>query len=383
MFKDTGKRLFLLGTAIFLLGGCAPRETPQSVQESKNARLQYEERHVRGTLCEGVTVDADLPDTSRITEYDVILARMTEPKERDIQSVKEYLFRKDAPEKIVEKRTVDGDMLHYYVPVDGTEEERRMVVYLTPGERGLSFSDTQACPWPAIYYDYTIRPGETKNLTDEMDLLAHSGKEDLPFMKRSEAVDTAKKYLKEWGFDTVGEPLVFSVQGSDLHQLLEYWNEIDFYDTPIAGTPKEKLDCYYMVFDTGYHQIPYTYFEQAIGGVYSLGQHLFVRFTDQGIVWLSSCAAQYEVEKVLEEHEKCISIEQAFAAVKEYYENMVAVSDLEIEKIYFQYVPSDVDRKTETYTFRPTWIFQTAGEIQGEKLYLERVSVDGITGEVG
>ena len=154
-------------------------------------------------------------------------------------------------------------------------------------------------------------------------------------MKRSEAVDTAKKYLKEWGFDTVGEPLVFSVQGSDLHQLLEYWNEIDFYDTPIAGTPKEKLDCYYMVFDTGYHQIPYTYFEQA------------------------------------------------FAAVKEYYENMVAVSDLEIEKMYFQYVPSDVDRKTETYTFRPTWIFQTTGEIQGEKLYLERVSVDGITGEVG
>lgn len=305
MFKDTGKRLFLLGTAIFLLGGCAPRETPQSVQESKNARLQYEERHVRGTLCEGVTVDADLPDTSRITEYDVILARMTEPKERDIQSVKEYLFRKDAPEKIVEKRTVDGDMLHYYVPVDGTEEERRMVVYLTPGERGLSFSDTQACPWPAIY------------------------------LKRSKAVDTVKKYLKEWGFDTVGEPLVFSVQGSDLCQLLEYWNEIDFYDTPIAGTPKEKLDCYYMVFDTGYHQIPYTYFEQA------------------------------------------------FAAVKEYYENMVAVSDLEIEKIYFQYVPSDVDRKTETYTFRLTWIFQTTGEIQGEKLYLERVSVDGITGEVG
>ena len=305
MFKDTGKRLFLLGTAIFLLGGCASRETPQSVQESKNARLQYEERRVSGTLCEGVTVDADLPDMSRITEYDVILARMTEPKERDIQSVKEYLFRKDAPEKIVEKRTVDGDMLHYYVPVDGTEEERRMVVYLTPGERGLSFSDTQACPWPAIY------------------------------LKRSKAVDTVKKYLKEWGFDTVGEPLVFSVQGSDLHQLLEYWNEIDFYDTPIAGTPKEKLDCYYMVFDTGYHQIPYTYFEQA------------------------------------------------FAAVKEYYENMVAVSDLEIEKIYFQYVPSDVDRKTETYTFRPTWIFQTAGEIQGEKLYLERVSVDGITGEVG
>ena len=305
MFKDTGKRLFLLGTAIFLLGGCASRETPQSVQESKNARLQYEERRVSGTLCEGVTVDADLPDMSRITEYDVILARMTGPRERDIQSVKEYLFRKDAPEKIVEKRTVDGDMLHYYVPVDGTEEERRMVVYLTPGERGLSFSDTQACPWPAIY------------------------------LKRSKAVDTVKKYLKEWGFDTVGEPLVFSVQGSDLHQLLEYWNEIDFYDTPIAGTPKEKLDCYYMVFDTGYHQIPYTYFEQA------------------------------------------------FAAVKEYYENMVAVSDLEIEKIYFQYVPSDVDRKTETYTFRPTWIFQTAGEIQGEKLYLERVSVDGITGEVG
>ena len=305
MFKDTGKRLFLLGTAIFLLGGCAPRETPQSVQESKNARLQYEERHVSGTLCEGVTVDADLPDMSRITEYDVILARMTEPKERDIQSVKEYLFRKDAPEKIMEKRAEDGCMLHYYVPVDGTEEERRMVVYLTPGERGLSFSDTQACPWPAIY------------------------------LKRSKAVDTVKKYLKEWGFDTVGEPLVFSVQGSDLHQLLEYWNEIDFYDTPIAGTPKEKLDCYYMVFDTGYHQIPYTYFEQA------------------------------------------------FAAVKEYYENMVAVSDLEIEKIYFQYVPSDVDRKTETYTFRPTWIFQTAGEIQGEKLYLERVSVDGITGEVG
>ena len=305
MFKDTGKRLFLLGTAIFLLGGCAPRETPQSVQESKNARLQYEERHVRGTLCEGVTVDADLPDTSRITEYDVILARMTEPKERDIQSVKEYLFRKDAPEKIMEKRTEDGCMLHYYVPVDGTEEERRMVVYLTPGERGLSFSDTQACPWPAIY------------------------------LKRSKAVDTVKKYLKEWGFDTVGEPLVFSVQGSDLHQLLEYWNEIDFYDTPIAGTPKEKLDCYYMVFDTGYHQIPYTYFEQA------------------------------------------------FAAVKEYYENMVAVSDLEIEKIYFQYVPSDVDRKTEMYTFRLTWIFQTTGEIQGEKLYLERVSVDGITGEVG
>ena len=275
------------------------------MQESKNARMQYEERRVSGTLCEGVTVDADLPDMSRITEYDVILARMTEPKERDIQSVKEYLFRKDAPEKIMEKRTEDGCMLHYYVPVDGTEEERRMVVYLTPGERGLSFSDTQACPWPAIY------------------------------LKRSKAVDTVKKYLKEWGFDTVGEPLVFSVQGSDLHQLLEYWNEIDFYDTPIAGTPKEKLDCYYMVFDTGYHQIPYTYFEQA------------------------------------------------FAAVKEYYENMVAVSDLEIEKIYFQYVPSDVDRKTETYTFRLTWIFQTTGEIQGEKLYLERVSVDGITGEVG
>ena len=80
-----------------------------------------------------------------------------------------------------------------------------------------------------------------------------------------------------------------------------------------------------------------------------------------------------------------IKIENSYqlCTKKEYYENMVAVSDLEIEKIYFQYVPSDVDRKTEMYTFRPTWIFQTTGEIQGEKFYLERVSVDGITGEVG
>lgn len=373
-----GGKLLLLGIAIFILTGCRSPKEPQSTQEDMSMELHWEDNHVSGTLCEGVTVDADFPEMSHITDYDIISAHMAAPDESEIDAIKAYLFKNDAPEDIEEIWVEEDQMLGYHVKGD----KRGMTVYQAPCEKGVYFYDNEAYPWPDLYYEYSIRPNKSDDITDEIELFAHAGKEDLAFMKRDEAIDTVQKYLEEWGIDTLGEPMVFSIKGSDLYQLLEYWNEIDFYDTPITGTPEEKLDCYYMVFDTGYQNIPYTYFEQPFGGVYAIGARLFVRFTDQGIVWMSEYGSQYEVEEILEEHETCISLEQALEKVKAHYENMVSVSELRLEKIYFQYAPSDLEAETGTYTFVPNWSFQMAGEIQGEMTYLDRISINAITGEL-
>ena len=77
-----------------LLSACAPRGKSLTSSAEEATDLTYTDSHVTGTLCEGVLVDAELPDLSEVSSYPVISGRMKETDEKVIRQVMDYFFPK-------------------------------------------------------------------------------------------------------------------------------------------------------------------------------------------------------------------------------------------------------------------------------------------------
>ena len=135
-----------------------------------------------------------------------------------------------------------------------------------------------------------------------------------------------------------------------------------------------------MIFDTGYQGIPYTFFQRAVDGRYYDGARLELHFTEQGIIQMEYHWAEYEVEE-LEQQKSCLSIEEAFACLRRHFEQTVLTSEIDIPKIYFQYVPVNAGETKGSYVFVPAWVFQPAGDVAGTYNYLDPVLINAITGE--
>lgn len=73
-----------------LLSACAPKYKALISSAEEANDLTYTDSHVAGTLCEGVLVDAELPDLSEVSSYPVISGRMKETDEKVIRQVMDY-----------------------------------------------------------------------------------------------------------------------------------------------------------------------------------------------------------------------------------------------------------------------------------------------------
>ena len=120
--------------------------------------LTYTDSHVTGTLCEGVLVDAELPDLSEVSSYPVISGRMKETDEKVIRQVMDYFFRNHKPEEIHEQKSPESEMVNYYIPGSGENWKKSFAIYQAADETGFYFSDDEAYPYPYITDDRALFP---------------------------------------------------------------------------------------------------------------------------------------------------------------------------------------------------------------------------------
>ena len=195
-----------------LLSACAPRGKSLTSSAEEATDLTYTDSHVTGTLCEGVLVDAELPDLSEVSSYPVISGRMKETDEKVIRQVMDYFFRNHKPEEIHEQKSPESEMVNYYIPGSGENWKKSFAIYQAADETGFYFSDDEAYPYPYITDDRALFPTPGTEIAPFVD----SGIVDLPFMTRQEAVESVQKQLKQWGIPMIGEPLVYTLDGGNL-----------------------------------------------------------------------------------------------------------------------------------------------------------------------
>lgn len=382
MNKRVFNNILLSGILICSMCACSKNgeNTPKTAQLG-STDLTYTENHVSGTLCEGVTVDADIPDLSAVTSYDIVSAHLQLPDDDVIQSMKDYLFDGYPEDKIMQEYIEDDQSTTFYIEGTATQKARFLSMSDYPGAQSVFLYNFEAYPHERLTYEPALPMGGTT-------LSQFTTQIDLSFMSQKDAVDAVKRQLNEWNIQTIGDPLLICMDGEEMYKLLTKWNEVGIDDNPLQEESIDELDCYYMIFDVGYHNIPYTCFEfgSPSKGTFTYGARVKVHFTAKGIVQLEYSWADYSIDSVQEKHNSIITLDQAMSQIKKQYEKVIATSELHIPNIYFQYVPINPDEYTGNCTLVPAWVIQPAINISqnGETIedYLHCIVVHAITGEI-
>lgn len=370
--------ILLSGILAAFLCSCGGTDSNVSTAELGSVNLNDTGNHVSGTLCEGVTVDADIPDLSAVTEYDIVSVRQQLPKDEILDAMKDYVFEGCQPSEIKKEYSEEDLHTNFYIGSDDGLKERIFGITEQPGMQGVGWfnrSDFLGLDGFSYTYDHPV----------ESQLISKGIiSKDLDFLSQEKAVEKVKKKLTEWDVETVGQPTVFAVDGK---KVLEWLNEnperFRTYDIP-SDVKAEQLDCYYMLFGTGYQNIPYTFYDAAYGdGTYMSGARLTVVLTRDGIASMEYDRADYAVQKTVERHRKVITLGQALSVVQKRYEELIATEETCIPKIYFQYVPTEPDMENGSCTMVPAWVFQPAVQDgTAQEQYLDPIFVHAITGEI-
>lgn len=372
--------ILLSGILAAFLCSCGGTDSNVSTAELGSVNLNDTGNHVSGTLCEGVTVDADIPDLSAVTEYDIVRVRQQLPKDEILDAMKDYVFEGCQPSEIKKEYSEEDLHTNFYIGSDDGLKERIFGITEQPGMQGVRwFNRVDDSGMDCVSYVYGISPKSQK--ISEFDV------PELGFSSRDDAVKSVEKRLEEWDIETIGEPTVFAVDGE---KVLEWLNE-DRERFQICSVPSdvkaEQLDCYYMLFGTGYQNIPYTFYDAVYSdGTYMSGARLTVVLTRDGIASMEYDRADYAVQKTVERHRKVITLGQALSVVQKRYEELIATEETCIPKIYFQYVPTEPDMENGSCTMVPAWVFQPAvtavQDGTAQEQYLDPIFVHAITGEI-
>lgn len=368
--------------SVAILCSCGSSDT--NTTELGSTDLTYTDTHVSGTLCDGVTVDADIPDLSNVVSYDIVSAHMQQLDDASIKSIKQYVFRGYTADEI--KKEVISEEQHTNYFTDSTVAANYVDITLSlfaqPGQQGIIFTRFKDYPHEKPQFDVMIP-------VTQLDALGSSTEQiDLTFMSRKDAVQTVTNQLHDWNIYPVGSPTVFCCTGDTMYQLLSKWNASGLDHVPVSLEKKDELEHYYMVFETGYHNIPYSHFEYGseLDGTFLYSSKLYVSLSEKGIFDLDYLGANYAIDRTEEQHDSCIPLDQAMSQVKAQYEQLVGTSAVTIKNIFFQYVPMNARAETGSCTLVPAWIIQpqttTTSDGKEIDLYLDTITVNAITGEV-
>ena len=355
--------LFLATVSVCFLCSCRTNQTSNTASNLGSTDLSYTDHHVSGTLCDGVTVDADIPDLSNVVSYDIVSARLQLPNQKVIQSMKDYVFR-NVPTSEIKCQELDEELTEYT-----TSDEISLGICKSPDKPYIVFTNRKQYPNILPHITHAI-PLEQQSKKFALE------KENLAFMSQAEAVQTVEKLLTNWDIHPIDTPQVFCIDGATWYAQL---------DDPVPTNSPQDLDCYYMIFQTGYNNIPYTWFEYNISSIDAPASILEVFFSKDGIVQFNYSYANYTIESTLQSSTSAITLDQALSQIRNYYNELISTSDTYIHNIYFQYIPTNLTQKN-VYTLVPAWIIQpsindtSSGEVI--ETYLDVIAVNAISGDI-
>lgn len=367
----------------FSLSSCAPKETNiGQAADFEPTDLVYTEGHVSGELCEGVSVDTEIPDLSLVSSYDIVSAHLQNPEEAVVQSMKNYIFRGYDESEIQKEYAQEDQHTNYFIAAEPPWYwYAGMAIIEYPGYQRINLENTDAWLSGGSYVNNVNR---WMPLADQVGMFTQN---ELPFMRPADAVKIVQKQLAEWDIKPIGDPEIYCL---DHHTLINH-NELLIAQQSDTFRPElgAKLDCYFMIFEVGYHNIPYSSFEfrSSDAGEAVMGANLHVYFSADGIINMSYQYANYAIDNVLEKHEEAIPLDQAMSQVKQHYEELIVTSGIHIANIYFEYVPTidgnRIGRESETAQsiLVPAWIIQPATYNMGIEVYLDPIVIHAISGQ--
>jgi hypothetical protein len=188
---------------------------------------------------------------------------------------------------------------------------------------------------------------------------------DLPFMPHQQAIDEVKKDLTSLGISVYDKVETYSLDYQTLQAQEKIMKEKGDLTSPKNGSItlkdgwSKEDDCYFMMFRIGFDNIPaYSKDHGNIdANTFVPGTRLYACYSKKGLEYLS-ITDPYEKKAVDQEGLKIISSQEALAAVKRKYGNVILTSPTIITAIELNYVRTLINQSRDKFRMVPAWCFK-------------------------
>lgn len=359
---------------------CAPEEKKGNVEKSTvnldtkqdtasggsiKSMLEDTPSHINKVLSENYIVDADV-HIPVVEKADVLYAKY---KKFDEQTLVSAFFDKKKPEK---ETGSEG----YTSFKDGNSE---VVIY--DSYIYYSTEDYQ-------YIKYPTDDFGSKNDSDigEKDFDEVYKKDNLKFMTREKAMQTACDFLKKLSIDNMEHAVenteIYAIDFETMQTVQEEKKQesIDFqrqngvspiqdptegYKTKNKFTQEDEF--YVIYFTIKQNGIPITQRSYDLNETRSInGSTVRVLLSKKGVIEFA-CYGIYEVKKIAESPATLLSAEQAIQKAYEIYDSVISTDKVTIKTIDFEYVPVAYNNNYNEVKLTPAWSMVLTCKGESEK----------------
>jgi len=300
-------------------------------------------QHIQRQLDTNLSVDADVIASSNIQKLDTL--HVTPIRfDTQVQALETSLI---ANSKVIQKKDY-VDSGSRYLTADGKE--------LFVGRGTVNF---QTDKFRTYLYQILITRGNT---TNNLDRFSQKRNLDLPFTPHQLAVDEVKKVLTSLGIYVYDEIETYSLDYQTLQAQEKVLKENGNLTSPKDGSItlkdswSEDDDCYYMVFRSGFDKIPI--YPNSHGSVeantFVPSAYITACYSKKGLEYLAILDT-YQKKDVDQEGLKIISFEEALAAVKHKYGNVILTEPITVTSIELNYVPMLINQSRDEFRLVPSW----------------------------
>lgn len=373
------KSLAVLALLLLLILGTACQRQPENPGQNAIPASTGEDsaRHIRRQLDNNLSVDAEVSAPPSMQKLDSLLVA---PYRLDTQeqALKALVIGNSKITQTTEPNSRGGNKSFR------TADEKMLVV----GSKFVYFETANFQPYiRQILFRY-ITPGDT---TYNLDRFRENIDRDLPFMPYRQAEDEVKKALVSLGITVYEEVETYALDYQTLQAQEQVMKEKGDLTSPKDGSImlkdhwSEEDDTYYMIFRGSIDNIPVYPLEH--GNVESNtlveGNNIEAAYSQRGLEYLT-IYSPYQKKSVDQEDLTIIGVEEALAAVKRKYSNIILTDPTTITGIKFYYVPTLINRSRDEFRMVPAWTFeleQVRKNDKGEQIASHsRIIIDASTG---
>ena len=341
------KVFMALAILLLILGGtaCTRQNVDKSVKGANSApSVDNSSQHIQRQLDTNLSVDADVIAPPNIQKLNTLLVT---PVILDNKALETLLI---ANSKVTQKED-NGDRGSRSRTADGKE--------LFVGGGTVNF---QTDKFRTYIYQILTFSGDKRY---KLDQFSQKRDLDLPFMPHQQAVDEVKKELISLGISVYDKIDTYSLDYQALQAQEKVLKENGKLKKPKDGsiTLKDSWskedDCYYMVFRSVFDKIPiYPMGHGSIEANTTVpSDYIIACYSQKGLEYLT-IANIYQKKAVDQEGLKIISSEEALAAFKRKYGNVILTEPITVTAIELNYVPTLISQSRDEFRLVPAWCFE-------------------------
>lgn len=400
------KCMFFLSILLIMIQttACAPEEKKGNVEKSTvnmdtkqdsesggsiKSMLEDTPSHINKVLSENYIVDADV-HIPVIEKADVLYAKY---KKFDEQTLVSAFFDKKEPEK------------------ETNSDSEGNTTSFKDGNSKVIICDSYIYYWTedSKYIKYPTEDFGSKNDSDffEKNFDEVYKKENLKFMTREKAMQTACDFLKKLSIDNMEHAVenteIYAIDFETMQKVQEEKKQksIDFQRemgvSPIQDPTEgykiknqftQEDEFYVIYFTIKQDGIPVTQRSYDLNETRSInGSTVRVLLSKKGVIEFS-CYGIYEVKKIAESPDTLLSAEQAIQKAYEIYDSVISTDKVTIKTIDFEYVPVAYNDNYNEVKLTPAWNMVLTCKEESEKtgksessdkmLYINAVTGDEI-----